>query len=65
MCHCVLQVLVVGKISQAVVVAGAAYLDEKSFSLSTGILKSRLVDDKGHTDTQVSVELGLEYGFSS
>ncbi|KAK9818137.1 hypothetical protein WJX72_007701 [[Myrmecia] bisecta] len=47
------RVLVIGKISQAVVVAGAAYADEKGYIKRTGILNSRLLESK--VDTQVHV----------
>ena len=54
-----MQVLVIGKISSAVVLAGAAYQDEAGYARMTGLPreKTRLLDDKGRTDTQVS---GLE-----
>ncbi|KAK9818390.1 hypothetical protein WJX72_011847 [[Myrmecia] bisecta] len=48
-----LDVLVIGKISQAVVVAGASYENEKGYVKRTGILKSRLIESK--VDTQVHV----------
>ena len=50
-----MQVLVIGKISNAVVLAGAAYQDEAGYSRMTGLPreKTRLLDDKGKTDTQV------------
>ena len=50
------QVLVIGKISNAVVLAGAAYQDEAGYARMTGLPreKTRLLDDKGKTDTQVS-----------
>ena len=50
-----LQVLVIGKISNAVVLAGAAYQDEAGYARMTGLPreKTRLLDDKGKTDTQV------------
>ena len=49
-----MQVLVIGKISNAVVLAGAAYQDEAGYSRMTGLPreKTRLLDDKGKTDTQ-------------
>ena len=49
------QVLTIGKISAAVVLAGAAYQDEAGYARMTGLPldKTRLVDDKGRTDTQV------------
>ena len=48
------QVLVIGKISNAVVLAGAAYQDEAGYARMTGLPreKTRLLDDKGGTDTQ-------------
>lgn len=50
-----MQVLVIGKISNAVVLAGAAYQDEAGYARMTGLPrdKTRLLDDKGRTDTQV------------
>ena len=48
-----LQVLVVGKLSQAVVLAGAAYRDEATFRERTGIANTKLVCDPVF-DTQVS-----------
>ena len=47
--------LVIGKISSAVVLAGAAYQDEAGYARMTGLPqeKTRLLDDKGRTDTQV------------
>ena len=56
MCHQLstrLQVLVVGKLSQAVVLAGAAYRDEATFRERTGIANTKLVCDPVF-DTQVS-----------
>ena len=49
------QVLSIGKISSAVVLAGAAYQDEAGYARMTGLAldKTRLLDDKGRTDTQV------------
>ncbi|CAK0771966.1 hypothetical protein CVIRNUC_003915 [Coccomyxa viridis] len=51
------KVLVIGKISNAVVLAGAAYQDEAGYARMTGLPreKTRLLDDKGKTDTQVHV----------
>ncbi|KAA6428011.1 MAG: alpha beta-hydrolase [Trebouxia sp. A1-2] len=49
------QVLVMGKISQAAIVAGAAYRNEDTFKLQTGIPKTRLIKDKVHHDTKVHV----------
>ena len=50
--------LVIGKISSAVVLAGAAYQDEAGYARMTGLPqeKTRLLDDKGRTDTQVCPE---------
>ena len=47
--------LTIGKISAAVVLAGAAYQDEAGYARMTGLPrdKTRLVDDHGRTDTQV------------
>ena len=52
-----MQVLVIGKISNAVVLAGAAYQDEAGYARMTGLPreKTRLLDDKGKTDTQVAL----------
>lgn len=49
--------LVIGKISNAVVLAGAAYQDEAGYARMTGLPrdKTKLLDDKGGTDTQVSM----------
>ena len=49
-----LQVLVTGKISQAVVVAAAAYRSEAAFIERTGIKKTKLIIDDSHTNTHVS-----------
>ncbi len=56
-----MQVLVIGKISSAVVLAGAAYQDEAGYARMTGLPreKTRLLDDKGGTDTQVCLEVQL------
>lgn len=43
-----------GKISQAAVMAAAAYNDDATFRSQTGIEKSRLIRDKAHFDTKVS-----------
>jgi hypothetical protein len=51
-----LQVLVVGKVSQAVVVAGAAYRDSEAFARITGIANTQMIDDKGKTDVQVHAQ---------
>lgn len=42
-----------GKISQAAVMAAAAYNSEATFRQQTGIEKSRLIRDKEHHDTKV------------
>lgn len=47
------QVLVLGKVSQAVVVAGAAYHDEATFTKITGISTAKMVVDKAKTGAQV------------
>ena len=49
-----LQVLVTGKISQAVVVAAAAYRKEAAFREVTGIKRTKLIIDDFHTMTHVS-----------
>jgi hypothetical protein len=51
------QVLTIGKISSAVVLAGAAYMDEAGYARMTGIPagKTRLLDDKDGTDIQVRI----------
>lgn len=59
-CHLLppgLQVLVVGKVSQAVVLSWAAYRDEATFRDWTGIENSKLVCDATF-DTQVSAVCG-------
>ena len=48
----------VGKLSQAVVLAGAAYRDEATFRERTGIANTKLVCDPVF-DTQVSNDLTL------
>lgn len=60
-----LQVLVAGKISQAVVVAAAAYRDTEEFQARTGLTNSKLIDDEFHTNTHVSLPpfLHVEYIF--
>ena len=63
------QVLTIGKISAAVVLAGAAYQDEAGYARMTGLPldKTRLLDDHGRTDTQVrarTLRLGLGLGFT-
>lgn len=52
-----LQVLITGKISQAVVVAAAAYRTEAEFRERTGIQKSKLIVDEFHTNTHVSAPI--------
>lgn len=49
------QVLTIGKISAAVVLAGAAYQDEAGYARMTGLPpdKTRLIDDRDGADTQV------------
>ena len=47
------QVLVIGKLSQAVVVAAAAYRDQSGFQQLTGIERTQMVEDSGSWDTQV------------
>jgi len=49
-----LQVLITGKISQAVVVAAAAYRTEAEFQARTGIQQTKLIIDEFHTNTHVS-----------
>ncbi len=43
----------VGKISQAAILAAAAYRNHETFKRQTGITKSRLIYDKEHHDTKV------------
>lgn len=43
-----------GKISQAAIVAGAAYRNQETFRKQTGIVKSRLIRDKVYHDTKVA-----------
>ena len=50
-----IQVLITGKISQAVVIAAAAYRTEAEFKERTGIQKSKLIVDEFHTNTHVSI----------
>lgn len=49
----VVQVLVIGKISQAAILAAAAYRDHETFKRQTGITNCRLIYDKEHHDTKV------------
>ena len=49
------QVLVTGKISQAVVVAAAAYRTEAEFRERTGVQHSKLIVDEFHTNTHVCI----------
>lgn len=51
------QVLVVGKISQAAVLAASAYRNNDTFKAQTGLIKSRLIYDKQHHDTKVQITL--------
>lgn len=51
----VMQVLITGKISQAVVVAAAAYRTEAEFRERTGIQQNKLIIDELHTNTHVSL----------
>ena len=52
-----MQVLVIGKISQAAVVAASAYKDQEGFQRQTGITKSCLIDDKLHRNTKVQITI--------
>ena len=45
----------VGKISQAAILAAAAYRNHETFKRQTGITKSRLIYDKEHHDTKVGL----------
>lgn len=47
------QVLVIGKISQAAILAAAAYRDHETFKRQTGITNCRLIYDREHHDTKV------------
>ncbi|DBA97135.1 hypothetical protein WJX77_011944 [Trebouxia sp. C0004] len=49
------KILVVGKISQAAILAAAAYRNHDTFKRQTGITKSRLIYDREHHDTKVHV----------
>ncbi|DBA70391.1 TPA: hypothetical protein ACH3X2_011807 [Trebouxia sp. C0005] len=49
------KILVLGKISQAAILAAAAYRNHDTFKCQTGITKSRLIYDKEHHDTKVHV----------
>ena len=51
-----LQVLITGKISQAVVVAAAAYRTEAEFRERTGMKQTKLIIDELHTNTHVSLD---------
>ncbi|BDA46012.1 probable lipase at C-terminar half [Coccomyxa sp. Obi] len=55
--HTLQKVLTIGKISAAVVLAGAAYQDEAGYARMTGLPpdKTRLIDDSDGADTQVHV----------
>lgn len=57
-CACCIQVLGIGKISQAAVVAASAYRNEDTFRRQTGITNSRLIDDKLHCNTKVYLFIG-------
>jgi len=48
-----MQILVVGRISQAAILAAAAYKNHDTFKRQTGITKSRLIYDREHHDTKV------------
>ncbi len=58
--------LTIGKISAAVVLAGAAYQDEAGYARMTGLArdKTRMVDDKDGTDTQVCQQIFSMFGTS-
>ena len=49
----VVQVLVIGKISQAAILAASAYRNHETFKRQTGITNCRLIYDKEHHDTKV------------
>ncbi len=51
------QVLVVGKLSQAIVLARAAYRDHDGFQTITGADCSQMVEDQGPRDTQVGLAM--------
>ena len=53
-----------GKISQAAIVAGAAYRNQETFKQQTGITNSRLIKDKVHHDTKVIPVWVLHDGYS-
>lgn len=55
--------LITGKISQAVVVAAAAYRTEAEFRERTGIQKSKLIVDEFHTNTHVSIPIVLSFAY--
>ena len=48
-----MQVLVIGKISQAAILAAAAYRNHETFKRQTGIANCRLIYDREHHDTKV------------
>lgn len=56
-----MQVLVLGKISQAAVLAASAYRNSDTFKNQTGVVKSRLIYDKHHHDTKVLLLNPLHY----
>ena len=49
----ILQVLVIGKISQAAILAAAAYRNHETFKRQTGISNTRLIYDKANNETTV------------
>ena len=49
----IVQVLVNGKISQAAILAAAAYRNHETFKRQTGITNCRLIYDREHHDTKV------------
>ena len=51
----------IGKLSQAVVVAGAAYRSQEDFRHLTGMTASEMVVDSGAWDTQASCDLHLRF----
>ena len=50
----VVKLLMVGKIGEAIVLAGAAYREEDEFKELTGVSKAKLINDQNHYDTHVS-----------
>ena len=57
----VVQVLVIGKISQAAILAAAAYRNHETFKRQTGITNCRLIYDKEHHDTKVLLLCTLSF----